>query len=410
MAIISLTTFIKQSFGLLDNSINFTGGDSYAGKTVNADSSLSISTVFRCVYLIASAIASLPCGLFELDKLGDPRVLLNDPLTRLLGKRPNASMTSFHFWQAVVACVLLWGNAYGVKKLRGDKSVISIELLFPEYMALMENADGSLTYVYSDFTGRKEYSENEIVHWKGLSISGRIGLSVLAFARQSFGNALALVENSGRLYSNGMRPGGALTMPNFLKGDQREQVRANIADQIGGVAKTGGTIILEGGMKYESLSIPPEDAQMLESQNFSVEDICRWFGVNPILIGAKGASTWGTGIEQINLQFLTYTLGPLLKNIEEESDRSIVPIARRDQVFTKFDTRNFLRADSAGRAALYGSFAQNGIMTRAEIRKNEGLPFIEGSEKLTVQSALTPLDNLGQNAAQPGKIEDTGKV
>lgn len=415
MAVFTLNTFWRRAFGLRDATALSVQGDTYSGKAVNGTTALSISTVFACVRLISQSIASLPCGLYAFDAQGDKVLQKDNELYTLFHDRPNANMSAFSFWQAIVGAILLWGNAYGLKVYQGTgakRRLISVEPLPPECVTLKQNKDGSLSYVYTDYitsSGQKEYSENEIIHFKGFGVSGRIGLSVIAFARQSLGNALALEETSGRLYANGMRPGGALTIPNVLKQEQRDEIRKSIADQIGGVAKSGGTIILEAGMKYEPLSMPPEDAQMLESKTFSVEEICRWFGVPPVLIGHNGVTTWGTGIEQINLGFLTYTIQPMLENIEQEVNRSGIPVDQRSKYFVEFNTTGFLRSDSAGRAALYSSGSQNGWMTRAEIRRRENLPYIEGSDELTVQSALVPLDKLGESA--DGKtIEDSSKV
>lgn len=414
MAVYTLTNFIRRAFGLVDHGALTVQGETYSGKTVTGSTALQLSTVFACVRLISQSIASLPCGLFIRDAYGDPIAAPDRELYSLLHDRPNANMSAFSYWQSVVARILLWGNAYDLKTYRGSgasRKLIAIEPLLSEMMSLKLNDDGSITYIYTNEKGKRvEYSEDVIAHYKGFGMSGRVGLSVLSFARQSFGNALALEETAGRLYSNGMRPGGALTLPNVLKKEQRDEVRKSIADQVGGVAKSGGTIILEGGMKYEALSMPPEDAQMMESKSFSVEEICRWFGVPPVLIGHNNVTAWGSGIEQINLGFLTYTMQPIIENIEQEINRSIVPVVQRGEVFAEFNVSGFLRADSAGRAALYGSMSQNGIMTRAEIRRRENLPYMEGSDQLTVQSALVPLDSLGKNAPDKSTVEDAPKV
>lgn len=416
MAVFSLTTWVKKALGWGSIDAQRSASDSYAGKVVSAETALTLSTVFACVRLVASTTASLSSGLFTIDANGDRIPSKDKDLNRILTLKPNADMTAFIFWQCVVASLLLWGNSYVLKKYRGtgaNKKLISIEPLFPSCMAIQVNEDGSLTYKYTQSGSLVEYTEDDIAHFKGFSMSGKLGVSVISHATQTFGNALAVEETSGRFFSNGMRPGSALKAPQTLKGEQRKQIRESIVAELEGVAKSGGTIILEAGMEYEALGVPPQDAQMLESRKFSVEEICRWFGVPPVLIGHANITAWGTGIEQINLGYLIYSLGPLLENLEQQVRLSLIPATERDETFFDFDPNTLLRADSAGRAALYNSASQNGWMTRAEIRRKENLPFIPGSEKLTVQSALTPLDTLGETTSTPTSnkpVDDTSKV
>jgi len=417
MPVFSLTSFFRRTFGLTDhNALRGWEGENYSGKGVTETTALTISTVWSCVKLVSESIASLPLGIFENDTDGNKVLLRDSDLYRLVHESPNADETAFDFWQAVIALILLWGNCYILKTYRGagaSRKLTAFEILDPAKMGFKENPDGSLTYLYSDIDGRKEYSEDQIAHFRGFRMKSKFGLSVIRQAANTIGNSLAMQETTGRLYSNGMRPSGALTVPGELKKEQREQMRTNIAGQVGGVSKTGGIIVLEHGMSFTPLSIPPEDAQMLESCAFSVEEICRWFGVPPILIGhSEKTTSWGTGIEQINLGFLQYTITPMLKRIESQVKRSMMNPGDRKRQFAEFNVAGFLRADSTGRAALYGSASQNGWMTRAEIRAKENLPSIPGSDKLTVQSNLVPLDQLGQVAApvQNRRTTDPGNA
>lgn len=413
MSIFSIASWFKRPFWLSETA-NYNGpSDTYSGKSVTVTTALALSTVWSCVRLISESIASLPCNVFSNDSYGDKVLARDNELYRILHKSPNADMTSFDFWQALIASRMLWGNAYCLKTFRGrgsDRKLVSIELLRPDLMSIKCHDDGRITYVYNDLYGQEEYTEDQIIHFKGFSLDGRIGLSTISYARNTFASSMAQEETSGKLFSNGMRPGGALTLPNVLKSEQREQIRASISEQVGGVSKTGGMIILEGGMTYTPLSIKPEDAQMLESRAFSVEEICRWFGVPPSLIGhTEKSTTWGTGIEQINLGFLTYTLQPIIKSIEQELKKSL--FSAGSDLFAEFSVEGFLRSDSTGRAALYSSAAQNGWMSREEIRRKENLPYVKGSEALTVQAALVPLDLLGakiQNEITP--LDDTAKL
>lgn len=410
--------WVKKTFWLsqYNGELRPSAGENYSRKAVTQETALTLSAVWACVNLIAGSIASLPLGLYEKDKFGDKIDRSDEELYRILHDSPNADMTAFNFWRAVIAVLLLWGNTHLLKTYRGTgskRALVSLELLMPDRMTWRKAEDGSIRYFYTKPKGGEvEYSEDEIMHLSGLTLDGRRGLSVIRALANTFGNAMSQEETSGRLYSNGMRPAGALKMPQILKQEQREEFRKNITDQVGGVSKTGGIIILEGGMEFQALSIPPEDAELLASRAFSIEEICRAFGVPPALIGhTEKTTTWGTGLEQINLGFLTYTLTPILKNIEQQLKRDTIPKGSR--MYAEFVVEGFLRADSTGRANLYSSASQNGWMSRAEIRKKENLSYVPGTEELTVQSALVPLSMLGQpkeSAVPKPTIEDSAKV
>lgn len=150
-------------------------------------------------------------------------------------------------------------------------------------------------------------------------------------------------------------------------------------------------------MEYQPLSMNPDDAQMLQTRAFHVEEICRWFRVPPFMVGHSEKSTsWGTGLEQQMLGFLTFALRPYLSRIEQGIKKSLLPPAERAKYHAEFSLEGLMRADSAGRAALYASAAQNGWMTRNEIRELENWPPVDGGDELTVQSNLVPISLLGK--------------
>ncbi|EKT66773.1 phage portal protein, partial [Providencia alcalifaciens] len=166
-----------------------------------------------------------------------------------------------------------------------------------------------------------------------------------------------------------------------------------------GSKNAGKMMVLEGGMKYNNVTMNPEAAQMLESRTFSIEEICRWFRVPPFMVGHMDKqSSWASSVEGMNMQFLTNTLRPLLVNIEQEISRCL--LNGDDDYYAEFSVEGLLRADSAGRAAYYTTSLQNGWMSRNDVRRLENLPPIDGGDIYTVQLNLTPLDQLG--------LSDTG--
>lgn len=376
------------------------GGYSSAGKSVTVDTALQLSTVWACVRLLAETIATLPLGVFEQDRNGQKVAARNHPLYPLLHDQPNADMTAVEFWEAVVGCLCLWGNAYVEKGMVG-RAVAALTPLRPDLMTVQRTDTGALEYRYSDPAGLRVYGEDEILHIKGFGIDGLTGLSPIGYARNSLGAAMATDEASAKVFANGMRTGGFLQVGQVLKPDQRQQIRETIAEFTGS-GNAGKVMVLEAGMTYSALTLPPEDAQMLETRAFQVEEICRWFRIPPFMIGHTEKSTsWGTGLEQQMIGFLTFALRPYLTRIEQAVKKSLIQAVERGRVFVEFNLEGLLRADSQGRAQLYSTFAQNGVMTRNEIRAKENLPPEPGGDVLTVQSNLVPLDQLGVANGDP---------
>src|SRR5690606_31355428 len=214
-----------------------------------------------------------------------------------------------------------------------------------------------------------------------------------------FGAALAADQAANKTFANGLMPTTWFSYPAKLKDSQREEARQFIQDRLAGPANAGKPPILEAGMSVGTIGINPDDAQLLESRGFSVEEICRWFRVPPFMVGHSEKSTsWGTGIEQQMIGFLTFTLGPWLRRIEQAISKDLLTPAERVRYYPKFSVEGLLRSDSQARAAFYSAMVNNGIYTRDEVRELEDREPMGGNAAvLTVQTALAPLDQLGQN-------------
>ena len=376
------------------------GQPSAAGKVVTVDAALQLDTVWACVRLISQTIATLPLLVYRQDDAGHNTVASSHPLYRILHDQPNADMTATEFWEAMVSNVLLWGNGYAEISRGVLGRIVALTPMRSDRVMIRRQADGSLLYVYSWMGQVTELQEGDVLHIKGFSLDGRIGLSPIALARQTLGSAIAAEEAAGKMFANGMRPSGYLSSPTILTAQQREKTRELISG-FQGSANTGKVPLLEGGWDFKPLSLPPEDGQLLESRSFHVEQLCRWFDVPPIMIGHMEKSTaWGTGMEQMMLWFLTFSLRPHLERIEQAIKRDLIAATEAD-VVAEFKVEGLLRAGSAARAALYASMGQNGIQTRNEIRALENLPRVAGGDDLTVQSNLIPIQDLGVIATMP---------
>ena len=383
--------------GARNNVAPFRRAHTDSGRLVTVENSLELAAVWACVRLLSETIATLPMVLYRKDSTGKSTPAIDLDLYTLLHDQPNAYMSAVEFWEMIVASLCLWGNGYAVKKRIG-KRIVALDPLRPEFTNVYRTDAGEVRYAFNRTDEQADYAASDIVHIKGFGIDGLVGLSPIGMARQTIGRSLATDEASATVYKSGLSAGGFIKYGQFLKNDQRDQIQQRI-ETFTGSRNTGKVMILENGMDYVGITMKPSDAQLLESRNFNVEEICRWFRTPPVLIGHTDmASSWASSLENTNLFFLTYGLRPYLSRIEQAVKRQLIATEDKATMYVAFNSDALMRADSAGRAALYASASQNGWMARSEIREKENLPHIEGSDGLTVQSNLIPLDKLGTAA------------
>jgi HK97 family phage portal protein len=256
-----------------------------------------------------------------------------------------------------------------------------------------------MEYHYLQDGKMRQIARADMMHIKSFSLDGEIGLSAIQYGRNAIGRAESSNQASDEVFKNSNRATGIVTVDAVLKSDQREQIR----DHVAVVQKKGGVYVLEKGAGFSELRFNPVDAELIASQNLSVETICRIFRVPPVMIGhGDKASSWPTSTEAQGALFVRYVLRSCLTGIEQEISRSLLTPAERLSYFAKYAIEGLLRGSSAERAAFYVSLAANGIMTRDEIRALEDLPAMGGNAGvLTVQSAMISLEkmNEGSNAA-----------
>ena len=366
-----------------------------SGNVIDPDTALKLSAVWACVRLRSQTIASLPLQLYDSDK----NVASGHYLYRILHDSPNADMTASEFWESMVASLDLWGNAYAyIVRNPRNQEVVSLDVLNPEYMTVYRSKDGVITYVYREGTKVFNYIDDDIFHIKGFTVDGLIGLSPIKYQSTVMGFQVDANTAANQEFKNGMKAGGFLkTGEKILNDVQRDRLRDSL-DKFGLPENAGKYMVLEAGMDVVSsagVRINPQDAQLLESRYFGIEEICRTFMTPPSLIyHTDKASSWASSLEGMNLGYLTYSLRPTLVRIEQAIVKKLLIPADRGKVKPRFSVEGLLRANSQGRATFYNSALQNGWMTRNEVRELEDLPKVEGADTLTVQLNLTPIDML----------------
>jgi HK97 family phage portal protein len=372
------------------------GGRSQAGVVVTPDKMLQLSAFWACVRLVSETIATLPLNMYEKTSAGK-RVATDHPLQMVLHDQPNADTTAAVHWEATIAAMLMRGKAHTEKLVNGQGRLIGLDFLHPDRLSTMRNADGTKRYLYTMDDGRqREIPASRIWMVPGFSIDGKTGVSVVSYATNVVGTAIAAENTAAGVFRSGLKPTRFLKLSTWLTKGQRQDYRDSI-DAVKNSLDTGDVPVLEGGMDFGTIGFNPGDAELLQSRSFSVEEICRFLRVDPAMVGHGGKdSNWGTGLEQKMIWFLTFTLGPWLKRMEQAISKDLLTPAERLRYYPKFSVEGLLRSDSAARAAFYSVMVNNGILTRDEVRELEDREPMGGNAAvLTVQTALAPLDSLG---------------
>jgi len=364
---------------------------------VNSGAVLGLSTAWACIRLISGTISSLPCGVYR-PVGGSLQIDYAHPLYRVLHDSPNADQTALNFWQFMTAALELHGNSYARIVRASDGRVISLEPpLAPELVQVKRRNDGALEYIITKANGDKAtVGQADILHIRGFGGDPLGGLSTLAFGRRAFGVAVAIERAAAATFQNGVRASGILSTDKAMNTEQRGSLEKLLLSKYQGSINAGVPMVLDNGVKWDSLSINPDDAQMLQSRAFSVEEICRFFSVPPHMVGhTEKTSSWGTGIEQMTLGFVKFSLRERLKNIESTLEKQLLtPAEKAAGVSIEFNIEGLLRGDSKTRADFYASSLMNGWRTINEVRALENLTPLDGGDVPRMQKQNVPITDV----------------
>ncbi|MEV4606182.1 phage portal protein [Neorhizobium sp. LMR1-1-1.1] len=378
----------------------FFGLGTTSGEKVTIESALSLDAVWACVNLVQNAAGTLPCIVYGGDGVTIDK---NSPLYEILHDMPNIDDTAPEFWSMAALCLMMDGNFFAEKKMNGDR-LVALNPLHPLSVEVCRDGRNTRYYEVTEDGKKRRIPEGKMFHVRGARLPGcDRGMSPIGVVRNTVGNALSGEKVAGRMFKNGLLSSLIVSSDQVLKPEQRKQI-ADTLTQFAGAEKAGGVTVLEAGFKPYPMSINPKDAQFLEARQYSVEQICRIFGVPPVMIGhaANGTTTWGSGIEQLILQFTKTCMRPMLKRIEAAIYRDLLDATTRKTVKVKFNMEELLRGDSQARAEFLSKMVQAGIYHVDEARGYEDKAPTPGGNRSIVNGTMTPLDKLGEEpVAQP---------
>ena len=370
-------------------------GGTTSGKAVNERTAMQTTAVYACVRILAEAVAGLPLHLYRHKEDGGKEKALGHPLYYLLHTEPNPEMTSFAFRETLMSHLLMWGNAYAQIIRDGAGRVLSLYPLLPGKMTVDRTAAGQLFYEYRADTGPVILRPRDVLHIPGLGFDGLIGYSPIAMAKNAIGMAIATEEYGAKFFANGANPGGVLEHPGVVKDPKRVRESWNAVYQGSGNAHR--IAVLEEGMKFNAIGIPPEQAQFLQTRKFQINEIARIFRVPPHMVGDLEKSSF-SNIEQQSLEFVKYTLDPWVVRWEQAVQKALLLPSEKRTYFAKFNVDGLLRGDYQSRMTGYATGRQNGWLSANDIRELEDMnriPAELGGDLYLINGNMTKLADAG---------------
>ncbi len=375
-----------------------------SGVLVSDEGALAYGAVLACVRVLSESVATLPCILYERteqDGQAGKRRASEHPLYRVLHTQPNPEMTSFEFWEMAIVHLLLWGNFYAEIVVDGRGEVAALWPIPPRMVTPKRLANRRLVYDLEIPNDPRTFDAEWVFHVASMRTNGLRGLSVVGQAREAIGLGMAAERYGASVFGNGIVPGGVLEHPGELSDGAYERLQATWKDRHQGLENAHRLAILEEGMKYSKIGVPPEDAQFLETRKFQRSEIAGMFRVPPHMIGDLDRATF-SNIEHQSTEYVVYSLQPWLKRIEMRALVSL--LLRRDQerYFAEFLVDGLLRGDAVSRNQAYATARQWGWMSVNEIRARENLnPVQDGDVYLQPLNMLPAGSSPAQREAAP---------
>ena len=374
----------------------FGGSVSTAGVSVDEFSALNYSPVFQAVRIISETVATLPIHVYRRDQDGRRR---QDDLivADLLRWEPNPEMTAVQFREAWVAHAISWGNGFAEIERDGLGRAIRLWLLPPSSVTVSRDAAGNIIYQYREQTGPViTLPHNDVLHLAGPGFDGLVGYSVIQKAREGIGLALAAEQFGSALFGTGARPSGILEHPGRLSDEARARLRGDWERLHAGIDNAHRVAVLEEGLKWTQTSIPPDDAQFLQTRTFQIEEVARWFNIPVSKLRVKDGGSYAS-LEQENSAFLSECLRPWLVRIEQEVRKKLL-LPESAALYCEHNVDGLLRTDLQSRYSAYSVGRNWGWLSVNEVRALEQLEPIQGGDQYMTPMNMQPL------GVQPGAI------
>lgn len=380
----------RKGYDTLDLFREIYGGkSSKSGQVINLDTAFKVSVTFACLKVLSQGGAQVPFKLFQESDQGgltNIKPAKDHSLYDIVTSAPNEWTTSFEFRETLILHAAL-GNAYAFKNKVGGK-IVELILLDPSKVKKEQKPDWSIVYKVTGASGEsRDFPADSIWHVKGPSWNGVLGMDVLNLAREALGLAIATEESHSSLHKKGVRPSGTYSVEGTLNAEQYKGLKAWIEKELVGAEHAGAPLILDRNAKWLSQAMTGLDAQHLETRKFQIEEVCRFFGVMPIMVGYSDKAATYASAEQMFLAHVVHTLSPWYARVENSADVNLLTKQERQKgLYFKFVAAGLLRGAAKDRAEYYakalGSGGSQAWMTADEVRGLEELNPMGGAASL----------------------------
>lgn len=367
----------------------------------NRQKAMNISAVYRAVEIISDSIAILPVNVKRKTGNNCKEVYDNHPVQLLFANDLGDFITRYQLIKLLLQSVLLKGNGFAyIQRSHGIPT--AIKYLEPTDVTIHYNKERRELYYLASKITNKKIEPCDMIHLVKNSYDGVNGVSVLSYANRSISIAQSAENGALSFYSNGCNLAGILTVQGQLTEKQKQDIRSSWGQAYGNGGQ--GLAVLQGNMEYKPVQLSASDSQMLETRNYNVSDIARFFGINPVLLGDLSHSSYST-IEATQQQFLLHTLQPYITMIEQEFTRKLLMPSERDKGMSiNFDETAMLRTDKTAMASYYSTMLSTGVMCVNEVRKELGLGEIENGDKHIIAYTKIEDNTINQNTVNEENI------
>ncbi len=373
-------------------------GDSMAGVKINRAEALKLSAYYRCVALISESIASIPLHVYQRTESGNRKARQPAPthaVEKLVAKKPNEYLNSFYWRETAQSHTLMTGKSCALIIRNNRSDPLELRPLMPDSVEPQRLRSGRVVWHVFEDSGRFTVENDDMLVIPGLGFDGMQGYSPIQKMATTLGLGLAAERFGAKFFGNGAHPKGVLEHPKNISTPAAERLTADWSRKYGG-ENTHKTAILEEGMQYKAISMPNDQAQFLQTREFSVTDIARWFGIPPNMIGDNKFSTFNNSENQ-SINFVRYTLRPWFVRWESEINEKLFPTTNDDEYFVSFTADALLRGTTRERYASYAVGRQWGWLSANDIRQWEHMPPQDGLDGYLVPLNMVDATNAGKD-------------
>ena len=371
------------------------GRGSAAGTSVNKSSALTFTAVWSAVRLLSESISILPINVYEREKNGDKSLAINNPSYNLVHNEPNNYMSSVTFFEKIMMDLCLSGNSF-VRIVRNGGGTPEALLPLNAQDVKVKMSDGQI--FYHNNNSDNIYDDYDILHFKGVSQDGILGLSPITQNANAIGWGMALEEYGNKYFTNSAKLSGVLETDRALSEQAIERLKNSFSNTYNQLKNAQSTAILEEGLSFKPITISPEQSQFLASRVFSISEVARMFNIPTFMLQEHSKSSFNN-IESLSQSYVTYTLMPYIRRMESEMNRKLFKTSEKGRVFVEWNVNGLLRGNIKDRTDSYKTALTNGYMTINEVRRKENMNSIVEGDEHYMPLNMTTIDKLGEDAS-----------